>query len=447
MASSDRCTVPVFKKGSSSSVENYRPISLCCVTCKLMESIINESLMKFLSCNHLLKTQQFGFQKHKSCTIQLLSCVNKWSALLDSKKSVDIAYIDFQKAFDSVVHSKLLIKLQNFGIKSFLLNWISSFLSNRTQRVKIKSTISDPKSVLSGVPQGSVLGPTLFLVYINDIVDSVKNSEILLFADDLKVFNTSDKSISLQEDLDRIDSWANCWQLSISYSKSSTLYLGGKNPKNSYSLGPHILEDTGLGCKDLGIFISSNLSPSTHCSNIVSKASKIAAMINRCFTSKNPDVKIMAFKTYVRPIFEYASVVWNPYRIVDINNIENVQRRFTKKVLWRKQLSYENRLEYLKLDRLEIRRIQFDIQMAYNIIVKSILPFDDFYATPTSTTTRSATNEILYIKKFRLDCRKFEFCNRSTLLWNALPRNVKNVDNIEKLEKNLETVDLRIFLK
>ena len=131
-------------------------------------------------------------------------------------------------------------------------------------------------------------------------------------------------------------------------------------------------------------------------------------MITRCFSSKNPDVKVLAFKTYVRPILEYASVVWNPFRICDINNIEIVQRRFTKKIIWTLNLSYEDRLTYLKLDRLEIRRILFDATLAFNFIKNSVLPFEDFYATPpsTSTTTRSSTNEVLYAQKFRLDCRK-----------------------------------------
>ena len=160
-------------------------------------------------------------------------------------------------------------------------------------------------------------------------------------------------------------------------------------------------------------------------------------------------MKVLEFKTYVRPILKYAYIVWNPFRICDINNIENVQSRFTKKIIWTLNLSNEDRLTYLKLDRLEMRRILFDATLTFNIIKISVVPFEDFYATPpsTSTTTRSSTNEVLYAQKFRLDCRKFNFCNRSTLLWNKLPLKVKHVNTVREFLKNLETFDLKQFLK
>ena len=297
--------VPVFKKGLSHSVENYRPVSLCCVSCKLMESVINTALVKHLDTFDILKTQQYGFRKLKSCTLQLLNCMNKWTKFIDSKTPLDIVYIDYQKAFDSVVHSKLLAKLEGYGISGFLLNWIKNFLSDRFQVVKVKSAISDPIRVISGVPQGSVLGPTLFLVFINDLVDEIKHSEILLFADDLKIFNTSTNHMLLQTDLNNVALWSKIWQLPISVKKSNILYLGKNNPKHDYLLDRFPLESVGHSCKDLGVYISSNLSGRVHCANIVAKASKISNMIHRCFTSQNPDLKVKAFKSYVSPILEY----------------------------------------------------------------------------------------------------------------------------------------------
>jgi hypothetical protein len=439
--------IPIFKKGLKTSVENYRPISLCCVTCKLMETIINEALTVHCKKFNLIRMEQYGFQKQKSCTLQLLNCVNKWSASLDSRQSVDIAYIDFQKAFDSVVHTKLTKKLEKLGIKSFILAWIHSFLSNRVQMVKINAALSRKISVTSGVPQGSVLGPTLFLIYINDLVNEIHHSQILLFADDLKIFNLSDNHHLLQADLTRLVSWSEKWQLPISLKKSNVLYLGKSNPKYQYSLNMHILEDAGTSCKDLGVFISNDLSNKVHCNNIVAKASRIANMIHRCFISKDIELRVKAFKTYVRPILEYSSVVWNPHLVSDIQKIENVQRRFTKRLLFKSNLPYENRLNVLNLERLELRRIYSDAILAYKIINFNLLNFNDFYRTPPPSCTRSAQQNLLYIPKFRLDCRKFDFSIRSARIWNSIPVEVKDCRTISSFIHSLHCSDFDMFLK
>ena len=437
--------VPIHKKGSQTSVENYRPISLCSVIGKLMESIINSFIVNHLSEHKLLCSQQFGFQKSKSCALQLVDSLNCWTILLDQKKSVDVVYIDFQKAFDSVVHSKLITKLENFGFSATFSNWLKSFLSNRIQKVIINGVLSDSTSVISGVPQGSVLGPTLFLIFINDLVNQVKFSEIRLFADDLKVFTTSEKGDFLQQDLNSIVSWTKAWQLPIAYRKCNVLYLGRSNPKNSYTIGDVTLEDAGNGCRDLGVFINSNLSSSVHCNNIVSKASRISALIHRTFVSKDPELKLRAFKAYVRPILEYATTAWSPHLMKDITNVERVQRRFTKKILGKTELTYSERLNLLKLDSLETRRIHFDAILAYQIIQQNILPFKNFYTYSTGVT-RSALNSDLCINKFRLDCRKFSFSSRSLKIWNFLPLNVRKSANISIFKKNLYKIDFSPFI-
>lgn len=439
--------VPIFKKGSPYSVENYRPISLCCVTCKLMESIINKSLMDYLKINHILKKQQFGFQKDKSCTLQLLKCVNDWTVSLDKKESVDVVYIDFQKAFDSVVHDKLLLKLRSILPNRFFLAWVKSFLSSRTQVVKLNQTVSDSVPVISGVPQGSVLGPTLFLIFINDIVESVKHSSIMLFADDLKVYNPSSEHDALQADLTSLASWASEWQLSVSITKCNVLYLGKNNPKHQYILNSNVLPDVGASCKDLGIFIASNLGSSIHCQNIISKASRVSGLIHRAFVSNDRNMKVRAFITYVRPLLEYSTSVWNPHLFCDINNIENIQRRFTKRFFGKSQISYDDRLKTLGLDRLELRRIHVDAIMAYNIIRNSVLPSNDFYTPSSYSKTRSHETESVYIEKFRLDCRKFGFAVRSAYIWNKIPVETKNAKSLTSFKVGIKQIDFSEFLK
>jgi hypothetical protein len=286
-------------------------------------------------------------------------------------------------------------------------------LSNREQSVKINSTLSDKIPVTSGVPQGSILGPTLFLLFINDLVNVIEHSEILLFADDLKIFNSSSNNFLLQSDLNNVVTWSKIWQLPISVKKCNILYIGRNNPNHKYYLDGVQLESVGSSCKDLGVFISSDLSSRVHCANIVAKASRISNMIHRCFISKNVGLKVKAFKAYVLPILEYSSVVWNPHFIIDIQNVEKVQRRFTKRILFRGGITYSERLSKLNLERLELRRLYNDIIFAYRIIKLKILDHNNFYCTPPPSVTRASQLQRFYIPKFRTDCMRYSFSVRS----------------------------------
>ena len=395
--------------------------------------------------HELFKNQQFGFRKGKSCNLQLLSCLNKWSKALDDKDSIDIAYIDFKKAFDSVSHLKLLSKLKSFGINKFLFSWIRAFLFGQTQSVKVNSVVSNSVQVTSGVPQGSVLGPTLFLIFINDLVDVIQHSEILLFADDLKIFNSSSNYILLQSDLNNLALWSERWQLPISLTKSNILYIGNSNPKHTYFLNNFRLDNVGYSCKDLGVYLTTDLSSRVHCSNIVSKASRISNMIHRCFISKNVNLKVKAFKVYVRPILEYCSSVWNPHLISDIQNVEKVQRRFTKR-LFRGSMSYGDRLKTLNLDSLELRRLYADAYIIFQIVNNNLLDFQDFYSRPPPSNTRSANQSMLYVPRFRLDCRKYDFAVRSVKIWNFIPLDSKNLPFLA-FKKALKKLDFTGFLK
>ena len=195
-----------------------------------MESIITNELITFLNDHHLINQNQHGFLKRHSTVTNLLESTNDWTLSLSKHNSVLIAYIDFQRAFDSVPHPKLLHKLSSYGIHGNLLFWISSFLSNRLQRVRVDSALSGTCSVTSGVPQGSVIGCLLFNLYINDITDflgSTTTSEI--FADDLKIYtelSSTDSISNLQNHLNLIHLWSVTWQLQISHSKCHTLTLG-----------------------------------------------------------------------------------------------------------------------------------------------------------------------------------------------------------------------------
>jgi len=177
--------VPIFKKGNKASPSNYHPVSLTSVVCKVFESIIHEAMIDHLFNNNLLSHYQHGFLPRKSCMTQLLTAMDEWTEILDKGDSVDVLFLDFKKAFDSVPHERLLRKIHAYGLRGNLFNWMQSFLKGRKQRVSVNGSFSEWSDVLSGIPQGSVLGPLFFTIYINDLSPLMKN-KVLLFADDTK---------------------------------------------------------------------------------------------------------------------------------------------------------------------------------------------------------------------------------------------------------------------
>ena len=187
---------PLFKKGSRNKPENYRTVSLTSVVCKLLEPLIRDHMVEFLEKHKLINTYQHGFLNARSCLTNLLCFLEEITKWVDDRSPVDVVYLDFQKAFDKVPHQRLLLKLNAHGIGKEVINWIEKWLTHRRQRVIVDGDISNWKSVLSGVPQGSVLGPILFLIYINDLEDDI-SSKVLKFVDDTKVFrkvtNDTDK--------------------------------------------------------------------------------------------------------------------------------------------------------------------------------------------------------------------------------------------------------------
>ena len=177
----------IFKKGNKQNPGNYRPVSLTSVICKLLERTVREEIVNHLSVNKLLSDSQFGFRKNRSTILQLLTVMNEWTEALDDGIQIDTVYLDFRKAFDSVPHKRLIKKLEGYGIKGILLEWFKNFLNGRQQRVVINGKTSDWTNVLSGIPQGSILGPILFIIFINDLPGVVGNV-CKLFADDCKLY-------------------------------------------------------------------------------------------------------------------------------------------------------------------------------------------------------------------------------------------------------------------
>jgi hypothetical protein len=441
---------PVFKKGLASDVNNYRPISLTCISCKVMESIIKDKMLDYLMAHNRITKQQHGFlSKHSTCT-QLIECVNDWTLALNTKHSVDVVYIDFSKAFDSVVHSKLVSKLKSFGIHGKLLAWIEAYLRNRTQAVKVGNALSGHASVLSGVPQGSVLGPLLFLIFINDIVDVFGDDlQVKLFADDVKIYVFLDNIASqctLQIGLDKLFSWASLWQLKISIPKCAVLHLGYINPGYTYSLGQFDLPNV-KSVKDLGIKIDCDLKFSQHINDIVVRAHQRSALILRCFKTNDPHLLFRAFSTYVRPILEYCAPVWNPCYITYIKKIESVQRRFTRRLFRSDSVTYADRLKFLMAESLELRRLKADLLLMFKITNKLIaIDGESFIFYNQNNTLTRGHSKRLSKPYVRVNCRAHFFACRIINVWNSLPQQLVDSSSVAMFNSSLATIDFKDFL-
>ena len=306
---------PVFKKGAKNIAENYRPISLTSIICKILESIIKKQIVKHLIDEKLFANEQHGFIKGRSVTTQLLKFLDICTQIYAAGGVVDVIYLDFAKAFDTVPHRRLLAKLEAYGIHGKVLNWIKEFLKDRKQRVRVNGEYSEAASVMSGIPQGSVLGPILFLVFINDLPPEVE-SDAMLFADDSKIYRliqTIEDSLQLQNDIDNLVEWTNKWLLEFNLSKCHVLSIGEiENIVHAhyYMMKNHVLEHV-FEERDLGVVIDSQLTFDEHINQKIKKANAMVGLIRRTFTYLEP----LFFKKTVCRVCQTASRIRSIYMV------------------------------------------------------------------------------------------------------------------------------------
>ena len=325
--------VPIYKSGNRGKAKNYRPVSLTCQLCKVFEKLVRDVLVEHLETNRLLKETQHRFRKGRSCLTNLLSFLDRIMEELDNGRSVDVIYLDFAKAFDEVPHQRLLRKLEVYGVLGELLSWIRGWLLNRWQRVGVRGSWSRWRRVLSGIPQGSVLGPVLFLVFIDDLEEGLR-SEVLKFADDTKIFREVVSEVDrdvLQRDLDRLVQWSEVWQMRFNVDKCKVMHLGRGNLRGNY-----VMNGGSLGVvdeeRDLGVRIMSDLKALAHCAYVSSRANRVLGMISRTMVYRSADVLTRLYKSLVRPHLEYCVSAWSPHYVKDKEMLERVQHRFTRMV-------------------------------------------------------------------------------------------------------------------
>lgn len=445
--------IPIFKKGKKTEPSNYRPISLGSNYCKVLERLIKRQVHNFLHSHNLFSSSQYGFLEKRSTVSNIIHYLHHLVSANANKLSSDAILIDLQKAFDTVVHQKLVQKLSTFGIKNQLLSWISDWLSNRTQLVKIGASFSSPHNVISGVPQGSVLGPTLFLLYINDICDTplLSSSTTFLFADDLKIVSSfpSSSQSSLQPTLTYLEEWFKTWQLKVATPKSAVLHFGKQNPNTSYHLcGLPIPSCSSI--RDLGFRIDTTLKMSVHINNIVSQATRKTNMLFLVFKSKNPTVLLKAYTVYVRSILEYGTPVYSPSFTTDVKSLEHVQLSFLKRLCVRcniKFTNYKSLCKRFNLETLYYRRRINDLCFLYNINLNdnvSNLHISNLFAQ-RSTRTRGQPCKLYPLFPCSTNIQKHFFTCRVLDDWNKLPAHVLTYSSVTTFRSFVKTVFLDDF--
>ena len=357
----------IFKKGKKQLASNYRPVSLTCILGKVQESILRDDIIAHMNANGLISKRQFGFLSGRSTILQLLHVMDEWTEILVAGGTIDVCYMDFMKAFDKVPHRRLITKLHIHGIQGKLLDWIHSFLEHRQQRVVINGQYSTWRNVTSGIPQGSVLGPLLLVIYINDLPDTVL-SQVFLFIDDTKMYrqiqDASDRH-TFQEDISKLQEWADKWLLRFHPDKCKLRTIGRDTPTEIYTM---YFEDKVLipmanvqSEKDVGVIFDLNMSFREDINSRATKANNIMGIIRRTYTYIDIQSFILLIKSLVRPHLEYGAPIWNPQLKRDIIDLENVQRCATRQIPALKGMSYQERLRRIRLPTLRYRWLRGDM--------------------------------------------------------------------------------------
>ena len=437
---------PIFKKGMRYDAANYRPVSLTCVCSKLLEHIVTKHILTHLENNNILYDLQHGFRNKRSTETQLIAFTQDVLRNLGQGKQTDVIIMDFAKAFDKVSHWRLAIKLNNYGISGSVNKWIGNFLNNRTQRVVCNGETSDWAPVLSGVPQGSVIGPILFLIYINDLPDEVK-ATVRLFADDTIMYMTMTcefDSKQLQEDLNKLAAWEEKWKMKFHPNKCSVLRITRKKAPaiHNYQLHGHTLQPE-TNSKYLGLIINEKLSWNNHIDSVCKKGNSSLAFLRRNLQISQQHIKANAYTTLVRPQLEYGAAIWDPYTKLKQTQLEMVQRRAARYVHndYSRHSSPTHMLQQLGWRSLLQRRADIRLIFFYKSLHGLIAVDLQQQLTPQPRASRH-NHPMSFIPL--CETKQYiqqSFLPRTILQWNRLPQTIALSTSLDTFKQGVCTIN------
>ena len=327
--------IPLFKSGDKHVFTNYRPVSLLPQFSKILEKLFNNRLDSFIEKNCILSECQYGFRNSRSTYMALMDLIENICESIDKKKYVMGIFIDLKKAFDTIDHNILLNKLFHYGIRGISNDWIKSYLENRKQFVQYDDAISDCKEILCGVPQGSILGPKLFILYINDICNISEIMKFVLFADDTNILCKHENYVSLCElvnvELSKLSKWFSINKLSLNVKKTSYMVFGNRHVNNNIKIRIDMEEIEKVHVtKFLGVYIDYRLDWKRHIDHIINKVSKSISIIYRASQKLNETALLMLYNTLILPYLSYCSEVWGRTYITNLNPFFAKQKKFVR---------------------------------------------------------------------------------------------------------------------
>ena len=432
---------PIHKGGLKSVPKNYRPVALTSHLIKTFEKIIRKAIMNYLEENNLMNKNQHGFTPGRSCLSQLIDHFDLLIEMMSKNNNADVIYLDFSKAFDVVDHHILLRKLKSLGIKGKVGKWIYNFLSERQQYVTVNGKMSKKASVISGVPQGSVLGPLLFLIMISDIDKDIISSIIRTFADDTKVIqevSSPEDCQILQQSLNKVYEWADTNNMKFNITKFNLLRYGPnedlkRNTPYKNSDDEDIQEEKSV--RDLGVQMSNDLTFTEHISSSSLKCMRLVYWILRTFKTRRKDPLLKLYKSLVVPRLDYCSQLWSPFRQAEWKALEGVQRTLTSRISETRDLNYWQRLEQLKLYSVQRRYERYSIIYTYKIIEGLAPNLSANKLQVLLNDRRGRKCKVPSVSGYQCpsavrNAREASLAVRGPKLFNILPKSIRNVTGV-----------------
>ena len=442
---------PIFKKGKKDDMDNYRPISVISVVAKIFEKLIFEQLYEYLNNNNLIAASQSGFRPLHSTLTALMEATDKWSINIDNGLLNGVIFIDLKKAFDTIDQTILLQKLQMCGVDQNGIKFFESYLSNRSQRCCVNGELSDAVKITCGVPQGSNLGPLLFLIYINDLPNCLKRASPRMFADDTNISiaakSVAELDLMINSEMKNLHQWLITNRLSLNVAKTKFMIIGSRqrllvhNDHISIEIDGKAIERV-YETKSLGLQIDEHLTWARHVENVSKKIASAIGALKRVRQFIDTDTALKIYIALIQPYFDYCSAVWDGLNITLNDKLQKLQNRAARIITKsRYDTSSSELFGKLGWDNLLVRRKKHRAILMFKT-VNDLTPHylrELFQSRSTGYNLRNSENT-LFVAKPRTNYGKRSFSYSGAVLWNELPQNMRAIGSLNQFKREIDNL-------